>query len=149
MSKQVIIDYQQIAIKCNSICDIAEARLRELDEMIAKLESTSTRLLNDETERLKKQIEKERDDLLKKIKNVRDKADSDAVKGVLKTNNNSVLYKKRDEAINAASALQNTINTLASEKIIAFDETLRTLLGSKLQEDYRKLLERSNGVVNQ
>ena len=26
MSQQVIIDYQQIAIQCNSICDIAEAR---------------------------------------------------------------------------------------------------------------------------
>ena len=44
MSQQVIIDYQQIAIQCNSICDIAEARLKELDEMIAKLESTSTQL---------------------------------------------------------------------------------------------------------
>ena len=32
---------------------------KELDEMIAKLESTSTQLLNDETERLKKQIEKD------------------------------------------------------------------------------------------
>ena len=147
MSQQVIIDYQQIAIQCNSICDIAEARLKELDEMIAKLESTSTQLLNDETERLKKQIEKERDELLKKIKNVRDKADSDAIKGVIRTNNHDVLYQKRDEAINAARDLQNTVNVLASTKLIAFDETLRTLLGDKLQDDYRKLLERSNGVV--
>ena len=38
MSKQVIIDYQQIAVQCNSICDIAEKRLQELDEMIAKIE---------------------------------------------------------------------------------------------------------------
>ena len=28
MSQQVIIDYQQIAIQCISICDIAEARLK-------------------------------------------------------------------------------------------------------------------------
>ena len=147
MSQQVIIDYQQIAIQCNSICDIAEARLKELDEMIAKLESTSTQLLNDETERLKKQIEKERGELLKKIKNVRDKADNDAIKGVIRTNNHDVLYQKRDEAINAARELQNTVNVLASEKIIAFDETLRTLLGDKLQDNQRKLLERSNGVI--
>lgn len=147
MSQQVIIDYQQIAIQCNSICDIAEARLKELDEMIERLAGTSTKLLNDETERLKKQIEKEHDELLKKLKDVRDKANSDAVRGVIKTNNHDVLYQKRDEAIQAARDLQNTVNVLASEKIIAFDETLRTLLGDKLKEDYRKLLERSNGIV--
>ena len=147
MSEQVIIDYQQIAVQCNSICDIAEKRLQELDEMIAKIEGTSTQLLNDETERLKKQIEKERDELLKKIKNVRDKADNDAIKGVIRTNNHDVLYQKRDEAINAARELQNTVNILASQQIIAFEETLRTLLGDKLQDNQRKLLERSNGVI--
>lgn len=147
MSQQVIIDYQQIAIQCNSICDIAETRLRELDEMIERLEETSTKLLNDETERLKMQIGQERDELLKKIKNVRDKANSDAVRGVIKTNNHDILYQKRDEAIQAARDLQNTVNVLASERIIAFDETLRTLLGDKLKEDHRKLLERSNGII--
>ncbi len=147
MSQQVIIDYQQIAIQCNSICDIAETRLRELDEMIERLEETSTKLLNDETERLKMQIGQERDELIKKIKNVRDKANSDAVRGVIKTNNHDILYQKRDEAIQAARDLQNTVNVLASERIIAFDETLRTLLGDKLKEDHRKLLERSNGII--
>ncbi len=147
MSQQVIIDYQQIAIQCNSICDIAETRLRELDEMIERLEETSTKLLNDETERLKMQIGQERDELIKKIKNVRDKANSDAVRGVIKTNNHDILYQKRDEALQAARDLQNTVNVLASERIIAFDETLRTLLGDKLKEDHRKLLERSNGII--
>ena len=147
MSQQVIIDYQQIALQCNGICDIAEARLKELDEMIVKIESTSLQLLNSETERLKKEIEKERDDLLKKIKKVREKADSDAIKGVVKTNNHDILYQKREEAINAARELQQTVNTLAAEKIIAFDETLRVLIGDKLQDDYRKMLEKSNGIV--
>ena len=147
MSQQVIIDYQQIAIQCNSICDIAEARLRELDEMISKLESTSTQLLNEETERLKKQIQKERDDLIGKIENVRERANEKALKGTCSVDSDSIEYRQREEAINAARELQNTVNVLASEKIIAFDETLRTLLGDKLQDDYRKLLERSNGVV--
>ena len=67
MSHQVQIDYQAIAIQCNSICEVAEKQLKELDEMIATLEETSTQLLTDETKRLKKQIEKELDDLLEKI----------------------------------------------------------------------------------
>ena len=147
MSHQVQIDYQAIAIQCNCVCEVAEKQLKELDEMIAKLESTSTQLLNDETERLKKQIQKERDELLEKIENVRERANEKALKGKCSVDSDSNEYRQREEAINAARALQNTVNILASEKIIAFDETLRTLLGDKLQEDYRKLLERSNGVV--
>ena len=147
MSHQVQIDYQAIAVQCNCVCEVAEKQLKELDEMIAKLESTSTQLLNDETERLKKQIQKERDELLEKIENVRERANEKALKGKCSVDSDSIEYRQREEAINAARSLQNTVNILASEKIIAFDETLRTLLGNKLQEDYRKLLERSNGVV--
>lgn len=147
MSHQVQIDYQAIAVQCNSVCDVAAKQLKELDEMIAKLESTSTQLLNEETERLKKQIQKERDDLIGKIENVRERANEKALKGTSSVDSDSIEYRQREEAINAARELQNTVNVLASEKIIAFDETLRTLLGDKLQDDYRKLLERSNGVV--
>ena len=147
MSHQVQIDYQAIAIQCNCVCEVAEKQLKELDEMIAKLESTSTQLLNDETEHLKKQIQNERDELLKKIENVRERANEKALKGKCSVDSDSIEYRQRDEAINAARELQNTINVLASEKIIAFEETLRALLGDKLQDNQRKLLERSNGVI--
>ena len=147
MSHQVQIDYQAIAVQCNCVCEVAEKQLKELDEMIEKLESASTQLLNDETELLKKQIQKERDELFEKIENVRECANENALKGKCSVDSDSLEYHQREEAINAARALQNTVNILASDKIIAFDETLRTLLGDKLQEDYRKLLERSNGVV--
>lgn len=147
MSHQVQIDYQAIAVQCNCVCEVAEKQLKELDEMIAKLESTSTQLLNDETEHLKKQIQNERDELLKKIENVRERANEKALKGKCSVDSDSIEYRQRDEAINAARELQNTINVLASEKIIAFEETLRTLLGDKLQESQRKLLERSGGVI--
>jgi len=147
MSHQVQIDYQAIAIQCNSICEVAEKQLKELDEMIATLEETSTQLLNDETNRLKKQIEKERDALLGKIKKVRENANEKALKRICSVDSDSEEYRKRNEAINAARDLQYTVNILASQQLIAFEETLRTLLGDKLQDDYRKLLERSNGVV--
>ena len=42
MSHQVKINYEAIAIQCNSICEVAEKQLKELDEMIATLEETST-----------------------------------------------------------------------------------------------------------
>ena len=123
MSHQVQIDYQAIAVQFNSMCEVAEKQLKELEEMIAKLESTSTTLLNDETERLKKQIEKERDELLKKINAVRENANEKALKGVCSVDSDSVEYRKRNETINAARELQYTVNILASEKIIAFEET--------------------------
>ena len=36
MSHQVQIDYQGVAIQCQSVCEVAEKRLQELDEMLEK-----------------------------------------------------------------------------------------------------------------
>lgn len=34
MSQQVQIDYKHIACQCNTVCNMAEQRLKELDEML-------------------------------------------------------------------------------------------------------------------
>ena len=41
MSHQVEIDYRNIAARCESICEVAEAVLQKLDDMLAKLQKTS------------------------------------------------------------------------------------------------------------
>ena len=74
MSQQVQIDYKHIACQCNTVCNMAEQRLKELDEMLSQIENTATRLLNDQTENLKAAIVKEKESLIKQIKVVRDKA---------------------------------------------------------------------------
>jgi hypothetical protein len=130
MSHQVQIDYQAIAIQCNSICEVAEKQLKELDRLLAEIESESTQLLNEQTRALKRQILSERESLLEEMKQLRERAD-----------------RRTLSSTREATNLQKRVNELASQKIIAFDETLRTLLGDRLQDNQRKLLERSNGVV--
>ena len=41
MSHQVQIDYKAIAIRCESICEVAEKQIAELDKMLADIESGS------------------------------------------------------------------------------------------------------------
>ena len=130
MSHQVQINYEAIAIQCNSICEVAEKQLKELDRLLAEIESESKQLLNEQTRALKRQILSERESLLEEMKQLRERAD-----------------RRTLSSTREATNLQKRVNELASQKIIAFDETLRTLLGDKLQDNQRKLLERSNGVI--
>ena len=130
MSHQVQINYEAIAIQCNSICEVAEKQLKELDRLLAEIESESTQLLNEQTRVLKRQILSERESLLEEMKQLRERAD-----------------RRTLSSTREATNLQKRVNELASQKIIAFEETLRTLLGDKLQDNQRKLLERSNGVI--
>ena len=67
MSQQVQIDYKHIACQCNTVCNMAEQRLKKLDEMLSQIENTATRLLNDQTESLKAAIVKEKKWGCKKI----------------------------------------------------------------------------------
>ena len=46
MSHAVQINYEQIAVQCHSICEVAENQVAELDKMLADLEGSSSRLLN-------------------------------------------------------------------------------------------------------
>ena len=130
MSHQVQINYEAIAIQCNSICEVAEKQLKELDRLLAEIESESTQLLNEQTRVLKRQILSERESLLEEMKQLKERAD-----------------RRTLSSTREATNLQKRVNELASQKIIAFEETLRTLLGDKLQDNQRKLLERSNGVI--
>ena len=130
MSHQVQINYEAIAIQCNSICEVAEKQLKELDRLLAEIESESTQLLNEQTRALKRQILSERESLLEETKQLRERAD-----------------RRTLSSTRVATNLHKRVNELASQKIIAFEETLRTLLGDKLQDNQRKLLERSNGVI--
>ena len=75
MSHAVQINYEQIAVQCHSICEVAENQVAELDRMLADLEGSSSRLLNDQTEALRRQIEKEKSELLKNINALKAQAD--------------------------------------------------------------------------
>ena len=147
MSQRVQINYEQIAVQCNSVCEVAESQLKALDVMIEKIESNSSTLLNEQTAALKRQIEKEKAALQKQIDKVRKKAEGDAKQGVVQTNNHDVRYQHMNDSINAANELRRQIDTLASQKMVEYEGLLSTLLLASLQSNYQKLLNQGNGVV--
>lgn len=147
MSHQVKIDYEQIAVQCNSVCEVAESQLKALDALIEKIESNSSTLLNEQTVVLKMQIEKEKAALQKQIDKVRKKAEEDEKQGVVQTNNHDVRYQHMNDSINAANELRRQIDTLASQKMVEYEGLLSTLLLASLQSNYQKLLNQGNGVV--
>ena len=149
MSHTVQIDYQGIAIQCQSICEVAEKQLAELDEMLAKAEGASSRLVNEHTTQLAQAIRDERARLQKQIELVRKSADQRAKRGVVildsDFNHDEMMHSNDD--ICAAEKLQNMVNTLATERLIEFQSLLHTLLGESIQEHQRKLREQNNGVI--
>lgn len=147
MSQQVQINYKQIAVQCNSVCEVAESQLKVLDAMIEKIESNSSTLLNEQTAALKRQIEKEKTAFRKQIETVRKKAEEDAKRGVVSVDNERIEYQHRNDSINAANELRGQIDTLASQQIVEYEGLLSTLLSDSIRSNYQKLLNQGNGVV--
>lgn len=147
MSHTVQIDYQGIAIQCQSICEVAKKQLTELDEMLARVERASSRLLNEQAVRLAKTIRAERDELQNKIKLVRQSTEQKAKRGLVSVDNEREEYRRSHDDINAAQNLQSTIDQLASKRLIEYQSLLQTLLNESIEENQRKLREQNNGVV--
>lgn len=74
MSHQVQIDYQSIAIQCESICEVAERRLAELDEILVKAKEASSSLMKDRAAVLAQDIEREKKELIQQIDTLKERA---------------------------------------------------------------------------
>ena len=144
MSHAVQINYKQIAVECQSVCEVAQSQLCELNRLLEVLEDSSTRLLNDQTEALHREIEAERALLLGEIQKLLDRANDDAKKGVVTVDSDRM---PRNAVIADANALRARCNTLASEKLPQMRALLDTLLSESIRVNQQKLLERTTGVV--
>lgn len=147
MSQQVQIDYQQIAVQCTSVCEVAESKLKALDAMIEKIESNSSLLLNEQTASLKSRIESEKAALQKQIEKVRQKAEEEAKRGVVRTDNHDARVQHRFDSVNAANELKRAVDILASQKMVEFEGLLSSLLVEGIQANYQRMLNRADGVV--
>jgi len=136
MSHQVQIDYEGIAIQCQSICEVAEAHLKELDEMLAKLERTSVRIMNHQAYELACEINKERNELNRQMEEVAEQA------------KNNARTRSGGNCLGRALELQRAINKMASQRLIEFQSLLTALLGESISDSYNKMLERGRGVVS-
>lgn len=130
LSHAVQINYEQIAVQCHSICEVAENQVAELDRMLADLEGSSSRLLNDQTEALRKQIKKEKSELIKNIDAVKAQAD-----------------KKTLTTTAGAQALQRQANELATGRLAEMRALLDSLLSESIAANQARMIDRANGVV--
>lgn len=146
MSHAVQINYEQIAIQCHSICEVAKTQVAELSRMLTELESSSLRLLNDQTEALYRQIEQEKDALLKEIKAVLDRADEDAQKGIV-IGDSDRLNGQTQAAITIAEQLRVKANKLAAGRLAEMRALLDSLLSESIAVNRQRLINRANGIV--
>lgn len=147
MSQTVTINYEQIAIQCHSICEVAQSQIEEMDRMLTAIEASSTRLLNDQTEELKRQIEQEKRALLKRIEKVLDAADTSAQKGSVRVNNHSKEYHEKDAVLVAARAFETEINAISSKRLPQMRALLDSLLSESIALNQARMIDRANGVV--
>ena len=130
MSHAVQINYEQIAVQCHSICEVAENQVAELDKMLADLEGSSSRLLNDQTEALRKQIEREKRELIRSIEAVKAQAD-----------------KRTLTTTAGAQALQRQANELAAGRLTEMRALLDSLLSESIASNQARMIDRANGIV--
>lgn len=147
MSQQVQINYRQIAVQCNSICEVAEEQLKELEETLERVKSTSTTLLGEQTAKLERSINAEHNALAKQIEELRMLAKEQAKQGTINTSNHDSRYVHRNDCVEAANRLQNSVNALASKKLVEFNGLLDMLRSKSISENYERLRGGANGVV--
>jgi hypothetical protein len=147
LSHAVQINYEQIAVQCHSICEVAENQVAELDRTLTDLEGSSSRLLNDQTEALRKQIEKEKNELLKQIKAVLERADEDAKKGIVTGDSDRLNVGQTRAVITTAEQLRTRVNELATGRLAEMRALLDSLLSESLAANQARMIDRANGVV--
>ena len=147
MSQTVTINYEQIAIKCHSICEIAQTQISEMDKMLAALEGGATKLLNCEAQRLISEIKAEREMLLLQIRKVTQKADEEAKMGVVRTNNHDIRVQHMYDTENEANNLQARVDILATQKLSKVRALLDSLLSESIALNQARMIDRANGVV--
>lgn len=147
MSHQAQIDYKNIACQCNTVCNMANQKLIELDEMLVQIESTASRLLDEQAAILKESIYQQKETLINQIELVREQANKDARKGVIYTSNHDFRFEHRNDIIKEAHALERMVNEVASIKIVEFRSLIDRLLKESINDNYKKMMAISGGKI--
>ena len=142
MSHQARIDFEGQAIKCCSICKTAGHTLSEIDTILKKIEDNSSLLLNEDSENLRKQLLKEKDNLNKEINNLNQLAEEQKKKGVV--------YGEVDtsrEIVNKANLLLSKCNSFSSQRIYEYETLLKRILATSVSDRNKLLQTQISGTV--
>jgi hypothetical protein len=146
MSHSVRIDYESISIECRSICEIAAGQLCKIDSLLEKIEAGSSRLLNDDTETMKKQLFARKAALQGKIDNLVAASEKQAWKGTVYVDSDFFSGNPR-KIVNAANELQREVNAFSGREIFAYESLLNDLFKAKLTEHSKNMRLRSAGTI--
>lgn len=148
MSHAVRIDYQGISIQCQSICEMASSQLCKLDRMLDEIENGSSRLLNTQTEALRKEISRTKEKLQRKIDSVVQKARSNASKGAVVVDSDFMgKHANAYDVIDEARELEEMVARLSDTKIVEFESLLNQLLGNQLESQNERLKALASGTI--
>lgn len=134
MSQQVQINYEQIAIQCQSICEVAQEQFNKLDEELAKLERTSISIKTEQSIKLAETINKERNLLNKKLEEV-----------LLKAQNNAKTHSG-GSCLADAQNIQQSINKFCSTRFTEFKGLLEILLKDSINKSANNLWDQNKSV---
>lgn len=149
MSHAVRIDYQGISIQCQSICEMASSHLCKLDKMLDEIENSSKRLLNSQTEALRKEIIKTKQKLQAKIDSVIQQARRNASRGTVVVDSDFMgKHANAYGVIDEAKELKKMFARLSDTKIVEFESLLNQLLGNKLESQNERLKDLASGKLS-
>ena len=149
MSHAVRIDYQGISIQCQSICEMASSHLCKLDKMLDEIENSSKRLLNSQTEALRKEIIKTKQKLQAKIDSVIQQARRNASRGTVVVDSDFMgKHANAYGVIDEAKELEKMVARLSDTKIVEFESLLNQLLGNKLESQNERLKDLASGKLS-
>ena len=143
------IDYQGISIQCQSICEMASSHLCKLDKMLDEIENSSKRLLNSQTEALRKEIIKTKQKLQAKIDSVIQQARRNASRGTVVVDSDFMgKHANAYGVIDEAKELEKMVARLSDTKIVEFESLLNQLLGNKLESQNERLKDLASGKLS-
>ena len=147
MSHAVQIDYAKIGLQCQSICDIAEKRLTELEEMLEEIDRTTSRLKNNQTALFHRQLEQEKEAVRTRLHAVQDKAQALINRGVQAMDSDYLRREQQEDVVGAAEELQIYIDSLSSGKMQELRALYDSILSDRIQKYQQDLADRVEGIV--
>lgn len=148
MSHAVRIDYQGITIQCQSICEMASSQLCKLDKMLDELERGSTKLLNSQTDALRKEISRTKRELQGKIDSVLSKAKRKANLGQVVVDSDFMgSHANAYGIVDEARELEEMVSRLADTKLVEMESLLNQLMNGQLEAHQEKLKDLASGKI--
>ena len=148
MSHAVRIDYQGISIKCQSICEMASEQLCKMNKILCQLEAGSQRLLNSQTEALKKEIVRLKEQLEGKIERVVNQAKNNAGRGTVVVDSDFMgKHANAYDVIDEAEELKRMVSFVVEDKLTEMESLLNQLLRGELSEHQEKLKDIAMGRI--